>query len=215
MVVCFSDIRELRNLSVLHSSSNGLQESWTVQTSLMTERMLHVLTMQVQRPRAVLYERERERESKRCAVLTQVLLLGGLDNAELPAAAPEEVLDIDVLPSKKTNPKKAKDSASEINDPVSSEAQAAQQEASAAQKPAVEPIAIDKGDLKEFVGQPPFTSDRIYDHTPPGVVMGLAWCVLSFITQIVVLGDSASACLLLMYCAFFMRTVLSRHLYCC
>lgn len=109
-----------------------------------------------------------------------------------------------MLPAKNTNPEKAKDSASEINEPVSSEAQAAQQD-SAAQKPAVEPIVIDKGDLKDFVGQPPFTSDRIYDHTPPGVVMGLAWCVLSFITQMVLLGDRASACLLLMYCGFFMR----------
>jgi len=40
-----------------------------------------------------------------------------------------------------------------------------------------EPVRVDAGDLKDFVGQPPFTSDRIYDVTPPGVVMGLAWCV--------------------------------------
>lgn len=38
-----------------------------------------------------------------------------------------------------------------------------------------EPIVVDSGDLKEYLGQPPFTSDRIYDRTPPGVVMGLAW----------------------------------------
>lgn len=128
-----------------------------------------------------------------------------LDNAEPPAAAPEEVLDVDVLPAKKTKPNKAKASASEINEPVSSEAQAAQQEASAARKPAVEPIVIDKGDLKEFVGQPPFTSDRIYDHTPPGVVMGLAWCVLCFIIQGVLVPVSAFTGLLLIYCGFFMR----------
>lgn len=29
--------------------------------------------------------------------------------------------------------------------------------------------------LKDFVGPPLFTSDRLYDTTPPGVVMGLAW----------------------------------------
>lgn len=40
-----------------------------------------------------------------------------------------------------------------------------------------EPVRVDTGDLKDYVGQPPFTSDRIYDVTPPGVVMGLAWCV--------------------------------------
>jgi ATP-dependent Lon protease len=39
-----------------------------------------------------------------------------------------------------------------------------------------EPVRVDVGDLKGYLGQPPFTSDRIYDATPPGVVMGLAWC---------------------------------------
>mmetsp|Transcript_2627 Transcript_2627/g.4154 ORF Transcript_2627/g.4154 Transcript_2627/m.4154 type:complete len:631 (+) Transcript_2627:155-2047(+) len=37
-------------------------------------------------------------------------------------------------------------------------------------------IVIDSGaDLVDYVGQPPFQTDRIYDHTPPGVVTGLAW----------------------------------------
>ena len=37
------------------------------------------------------------------------------------------------------------------------------------------PITVDTGDLTDYVGQPPFTSDRIYGRTPAGVVMGLAW----------------------------------------
>lgn len=36
-------------------------------------------------------------------------------------------------------------------------------------------IVISPDDLKDYVGPPPFTSDRIYQTTPPGVVMGLAW----------------------------------------
>ena len=36
-------------------------------------------------------------------------------------------------------------------------------------------IVISPDDLKDYVGPPPFTSDRIYETTPPGVVMGLAW----------------------------------------
>lgn len=36
-------------------------------------------------------------------------------------------------------------------------------------------ITINPDDLKDYVGPPPFSSDRIYDTTPPGVVMGLAW----------------------------------------
>ena len=38
-----------------------------------------------------------------------------------------------------------------------------------------EKVVIGPDDLKDYVGPPPFTSDRIYDTTPPGVVMGLAW----------------------------------------
>lgn len=43
-----------------------------------------------------------------------------------------------------------------------------------------EPVTVEADDLKDYVGQPPFTSDRIYDVTPAGVVMGLAWCAPHF-----------------------------------
>ncbi|CAI6337485.1 unnamed protein product [Periconia digitata] len=36
-------------------------------------------------------------------------------------------------------------------------------------------VSINKDNLKDYVGPPVFTSDRLYDVTPPGVVMGLAW----------------------------------------
>jgi Lon-like ATP-dependent protease len=36
-------------------------------------------------------------------------------------------------------------------------------------------VSIDKENLKDYVGPPVFTSDRLYDITPPGVAMGLAW----------------------------------------
>lgn len=36
-------------------------------------------------------------------------------------------------------------------------------------------VVIDKENLKDYVGPPVFTSDRLYDVTPPGVTMGLAW----------------------------------------
>lgn len=40
-------------------------------------------------------------------------------------------------------------------------------------------ITVDVDQLKDYVGQPPFTSDRIYrDHMPAGVVTGLAWTPL-------------------------------------
>ena len=32
--------------------------------------------------------------------------------------------------------------------------------------------------LHDYVGNPVFTSDRMYETTPPGVVMGLAWTAL-------------------------------------
>ena len=36
-------------------------------------------------------------------------------------------------------------------------------------------VSIGKENLKDYVGPPIFTSDRLYDKTPPGVAMGLAW----------------------------------------
>ena len=92
-----------------------------------------------------------------------------LDNAEPPAVTPEAAFNVPV-PS-------PEDSAPSAASPTgSAEGQQPEQDPSAAEKPKVDPIVIDKDDLKDFVGQPPFTSDRIYDSTPPGVVMGLAWC---------------------------------------
>lgn len=39
----------------------------------------------------------------------------------------------------------------------------------------VDYIKVGVDNLQEFVGKPVFTNDRMYDETPPGVVMGLAW----------------------------------------
>ena len=36
-------------------------------------------------------------------------------------------------------------------------------------------VNINRDNLKDYVGPPVFTSDRLYDTTPPGVAMGLAW----------------------------------------
>jgi len=36
-------------------------------------------------------------------------------------------------------------------------------------------LNITRENLKDFVGPPVFTSDRLYEATPPGVAMGLAW----------------------------------------
>uniref|UniRef100_A0A1X7TKF3 Lon proteolytic domain-containing protein n=1 Tax=Amphimedon queenslandica TaxID=400682 RepID=A0A1X7TKF3_AMPQE len=40
--------------------------------------------------------------------------------------------------------------------------------------PPVPPVTVSSSNLKDFVGHPPFISDRLYETTPPGVVMGLA-----------------------------------------
>jgi len=36
-------------------------------------------------------------------------------------------------------------------------------------------VSVDRANLKDYVGPPVFTSDRLYEITPPGVAMGLAW----------------------------------------
>ncbi|KAH9831291.1 Lon protease mitochondrial [Teratosphaeria destructans] len=57
-------------------------------------------------------------------------------------------------------------------------------------------ITIGKDDLKDYVGPPVFRSDRLYDTTPPGVAMGLAW------TQ---MGGAA------LYVESILETALSHH----
>jgi len=39
-------------------------------------------------------------------------------------------------------------------------------------------IDVTANNLQEFVGKPVFTHDRMYEVTPPGVVMGLAWTAM-------------------------------------
>ena len=39
-------------------------------------------------------------------------------------------------------------------------------------------IKVTPDNLKDYVGNPMFISDRLYEITPPGVVMGLAWTAM-------------------------------------
>ncbi|KAH8042519.1 hypothetical protein HPB51_023847 [Rhipicephalus microplus] len=41
-----------------------------------------------------------------------------------------------------------------------------------------EVVEVQPENLNEFVGKPLFTHDRMYEETPPGVVMGLAWTAM-------------------------------------
>ncbi|CAG5059065.1 unnamed protein product [Parnassius apollo] len=45
-------------------------------------------------------------------------------------------------------------------------------------KQEVEQVCVHEGNLSELVGKPTFKHDRMYDITPPGVVMGLAWTAM-------------------------------------
>lgn len=45
-------------------------------------------------------------------------------------------------------------------------------------KKEVESVEVTGSNVQEFVGKPIFTHDRIYEETPPGVVMGLAWTAM-------------------------------------
>ncbi|XP_053147697.1 lon protease homolog, mitochondrial [Hemicordylus capensis] len=42
----------------------------------------------------------------------------------------------------------------------------------------VEKVDVTPGNLQDFVGKPIFTVERMYNVTPPGVVMGLAWTAM-------------------------------------
>ncbi len=39
-------------------------------------------------------------------------------------------------------------------------------------------VTVTPDNLQDYVGKPVFTVDRMYNVTPPGVVMGLAWTAL-------------------------------------
>lgn len=39
-------------------------------------------------------------------------------------------------------------------------------------------VNVTSDNLQDYVGKPIFTVDRMYDVTPPGVVMGLAWTAM-------------------------------------
>lgn len=70
------------------------------------------------------------------------------------------------------------------NDPVAAETasnkkEPGQEKTHSERKPLEVPedikIEVSPDNLKSYVGPPVFTSDRLYEKTPPGVVMGLAW----------------------------------------
>ncbi|KAI2635250.1 lon protease [Xylaria nigripes] len=62
--------------------------------------------------------------------------------------------------------------------PAASETETTEKPRVALKVPESVSIVIDKENLKDYVGPPIFTSDRLYDVTPPGVAMGLAWTQL-------------------------------------
>lgn len=39
-------------------------------------------------------------------------------------------------------------------------------------------VVVTPSNLQEFVGKPVFSQERMYEVTPPGVVMGLAWTAM-------------------------------------
>nr|NVI75671.1 Lon protease [Cucujiformia] len=45
-------------------------------------------------------------------------------------------------------------------------------------KEETEAVTVTPDNLSDFVGKPVFTQDRMYEITPPGVVMGLAWTAM-------------------------------------
>ncbi|KAL5699070.1 endopeptidase La [Ranunculus cassubicifolius] len=52
------------------------------------------------------------------------------------------------------------------------------QETEAGESKPVKKVTIDESNLPDYVGKPVFHADRIYEQTPVGVVMGLAWTAM-------------------------------------
>jgi Lon-like ATP-dependent protease len=69
----------------------------------------------------------------------------------------------------------AKDETDVKDTPENIENETAEKPRVALQVPDSVHVSIGKDNLKDYVGPPVFTSDRLYEVTPPGVAMGLAW----------------------------------------
>ncbi|KAJ1534798.1 ATP-dependent Lon protease pim1 [Cladochytrium tenue] len=76
---------------------------------------------------------------------------------------------------KETSTEEDKPAASVESKPNEIEPAAASTVAASEDAKSTRSIVITKDNLKDYVGSPVFTSDRMYETTPPGVVMGLAW----------------------------------------
>ncbi|KAL7915917.1 ATP-dependent protease La [Trichoderma velutinum] len=75
---------------------------------------------------------------------------------------------------------KAKESSAEAEDGKKAATEASESETTekprkALQVPESVHVSIGKDNLTDYIGPPVFTSDRLYDVSPPGVSMGLAW----------------------------------------
>ncbi|KKY14448.1 putative atp-dependent protease la [Phaeomoniella chlamydospora] len=76
---------------------------------------------------------------------------------------------------KKALEESEKDSSDVKDTPEDIDKETTEQPRIALQVPSTVHVNISKDNLKDYVGPPVFTSDRLYDTTPPGVAMGLAW----------------------------------------
>lgn len=69
----------------------------------------------------------------------------------------------------------SKDNTDVKDTPENIEAETTEQPRVALKVPESVHVSITPDNLKDYVGPPIFTADRLYDTTPPGVAMGLAW----------------------------------------
>jgi Lon-like ATP-dependent protease len=88
-------------------------------------------------------------------------------------ALPEEAA---LTPEGKAAQEESKKDESDVKEtPVDVAKETTEKPRIALQVPDTVHVSINKDNLKDYVGPPIFTNDRLYDITPPGVAMGLAW----------------------------------------
>jgi len=77
--------------------------------------------------------------------------------------------------SEKKEKEKSEDSKESTAKSTASESETTETPRLALKIPDTVHVVIDKETLQDYVGPPVFTSDRLFNVTPPGVTMGLAW----------------------------------------
>ncbi|XP_024524109.1 lon protease homolog 1, mitochondrial [Selaginella moellendorffii] len=169
-------------IKLVEDDSNSIEEAELKETPVLNEK-LEILADEL------LPDATSEKEDMAIKLTDSAVQEGETLEAETMLPSEKEKVDIaQKLPLEKppcsepeeklTGVKASTTSETDNKVPDESASSETKEKEEAEKKVAEEQIKINDTNLHEFVGSPVFVSDRFYDKTPIGVVMGLAWTAM-------------------------------------